>query len=50
MNDIDLTILKMIDDYCQISKEEKMKETLKLIEIELIKDFITILKERDNNE
>lgn len=49
MNDIDVAILKMIDDYCQSSKGIKMKETLRSIELELIKNFIIVLKEVNKN-
>lgn len=50
MNDIDVAILKIIDDYCQSSEGVKMKETLRSIELKLIENFIIVLKERNNNE
>lgn len=51
MNDIDVAILKMIDNYCQFPEvRTEMKETLSSIELKLIENFIIILKERDNNE
>ena len=50
MNDIDVAILKMIDDYCQSPKGTEMKEILSSIELKLIENFIIMLKERDNNE